>query len=91
MNLARIHEEAGSISDLAQCIKGSSIALSYGVGHSDLSLLCLWRRPTATALVQPLAWELTCAEGVALKRQKIYIYICIYIYIYIYEEMRHFS
>ena len=33
-------------------------------------LLWLWRRPAATASVQPLAWELPCAEGVALKKRK---------------------
>ena len=30
----------------------------------------LWRRLTATALIQPLAWEPLYAMGVALKRQK---------------------
>ena len=29
-----------------------------------------WYRPAATALIQPLAWELPCATGAALKRQK---------------------
>jgi len=32
-------------------------------------LLWLWYRPSATALIQPLAWELPHAMGVALKRQ----------------------
>ena len=47
--------------------------MSCSVGHrhgSDLALLLLWHRPAATALNWPLAWELTCAEEVALKRQK---------------------
>ena len=30
----------------------------------------LWCRPEATALIGPLAWESSHAEGVALKRQK---------------------
>ena len=32
-------------------------------------LLWLWRRPVATALIGPLAWEPPHAVGVALKRQ----------------------
>ena len=44
--------------------------MSCGVGRkhgSDLALLWLWRRPTDTALIQPLAWECPCAAGGALK------------------------
>ena len=47
--------------------------MSCGVGHrcgSDLVWLCLWCRPSAVALIRPLAWELPHATGVALKRQK---------------------
>ena len=50
--------------------------MSCGVGHrhgSSLALLWLWGRPVATALIQPQAWELPYAKGVALKRQKIRI------------------
>jgi len=36
----------------------------------DLALLWLWCRLAAIALIQPLAWELPYATGVALKRQK---------------------
>ena len=46
--------------------------MSCGVGRSrslDLALLWLWRRPAATALIRPLAWEPPYALGVALKRQ----------------------
>ena len=40
---------------------------------SDPTLLWLWHRPVATALIRPLAWEPPYAEDVALKdrRQKI--------------------
>ena len=47
--------------------------MNYGVGRrhsSNLVLLWLWRRPAATALILPLAWEPPCAAGAALKGQK---------------------
>ena len=49
--------------------------LSCGVGRrrgSDLALLWLWlwRRPTATAIIHPLAWEPPYATGVALNKEK---------------------
>ena len=47
--------------------------MSCGVGHrhgSDLVMLWLWRRPAATVLIRPLAWEPPYAVGVALKRTK---------------------
>ena len=46
--------------------------MSSGVSHrhdSDLMLLWLWHRPTATALIQPLAWEPPYATEVALKSE----------------------
>ena len=52
---------------------GSSVAMSYGVGHrcsSDPKLLWLWCRLAAVAPIQPLAWEPPYAVGAALKRQK---------------------
>ena len=73
MNLTSIFEDVGAIPGLTQWVKGSSIAVSHGVGHrhgSDLVLLWLWCRPAAIAPIQPLAWELSCDEGVALKRHK---------------------
>ena len=50
--------------------------MSCGVGRrrgSDPELLWLWRRPAATALIRPLAWEPPYAAGGApekAKRQK---------------------
>ena len=47
--------------------------MSCGVGHKcglDLVSLWLWRRPAATAPMQPLAWEPPYALGMALKRLK---------------------
>ena len=53
--------------------------MSCGVGRrhgSDPALLWLWRRPVATAPIQPLAWEPPYAAGAAqeiattTKRQK---------------------
>ena len=44
-----------------------------GVGRRcglDPELLWLWYKLAATAPIRPLAWELPCVEGVALKRQK---------------------
>ena len=52
---------------------GSDIAVSCGVGcrcGSDPALLWLWRRPTATAPIRPLAWEPPCAAGVSLEKAK---------------------
>ena len=47
--------------------------MSYGVGCRcglDPMLLWLWGRPTATAQIQPLAWEIPYAMGAALEKQK---------------------
>ena len=47
--------------------------MSCGVGHrrgSDLTWLWLWYRLVASAAIRPLAWELPCAAGAALKSQK---------------------
>ena len=47
--------------------------MSCGMGHRhglDPTLLWLWRRPAATTLIRPLAWELSYAAGAALKRKK---------------------
>ena len=47
--------------------------MSCGVGHRrilDPALLCLWCRLAAIVLIPPLAWELPCAVGVALKKPR---------------------
>ena len=72
-NPTRNHEVAGSVPALAQWVKGSSVAMSCGVGRRcglDPALLWLWRRLAATAPIRPLAWEPPYAEGVALKSNK---------------------
>ena len=56
-NLISIHEDVGSIPSLTQWVK-------------EQVLLWLWCRPAAAALIQPLAWEISCATDAALKRQK---------------------
>ena len=46
--------------------------MSSGVGRrygSNPTLLWLWCRPGATALIQPLAWEPPYAVGMALNKQ----------------------
>ena len=54
--------------------------MSCGVGRrhgSDLVFLWLWHRPSAVALIRPLAWESPYAKGVALKRQNVCLCICV--------------
>ena len=76
-NPTRNHEVTGSVPTLAQWVNDPAlVAVSCGVGcrrGSDPALLWLWRRPVATAPIQPLAWETPYAAGVAqemAKRQK---------------------
>ena len=61
------------IPGLAHWVKNLGMAASCGVGHrcgSDPVLPWLWHRAAAAASIQPLAWELPYAAGVALKRKK---------------------
>ena len=47
--------------------------MSCDVDHKcslDPTLLWLWQRPAATALIQPLVWKPPYAMGAALKRQQ---------------------
>ena len=49
-----IHENAGSIPDITQWVKGSGVATSCSVSHRcgfHLVLLRLWHRQAATALI----------------------------------------
>ena len=67
MNPTRNHEFAGSNPGLAQWVKRSGIAMSCGVGYRLVSapaFLWLWHRLVATALIQPLAWELPYAVDI---------------------------
>ena len=46
--------------------------MSFGLDHrhsSDPTLLWLWHRPAAAALIRPLALEFPCVVGTALKKQ----------------------
>ena len=56
-NPTNIHKNVGWNPDLAQWVK-------------DLTLLWLWCRSAAAALIQPLAWELPYAAGVTRKKEK---------------------
>ena len=72
-NPTSIHEDAGSIPGLAQCIKGSRLAVSFSIGHrrgSNLALLWLWCRPAAAAQIQPLARKRPYAAGADIKNKK---------------------
>ena len=60
MNPSSSHEDVGFTAGLAQWVRESGVAVSCGVGRRcdlDPVLLWLWRRPAATALIRPLAWE----------------------------------
>ena len=73
MNFTGIHEDVGSNPGPAQWVKGSSIAVSCGVGRrhsSDLVWLWLWHRLVAVALIRPLIWEFPYAAPAALKKKK---------------------
>ena len=60
------------------------VSLSCGVCLRcglDQAFLWLWYRLAAIALIRPLAWELTYASGVALKRKKKCVFWFFFIYV----------
>ena len=72
INLTSIHEDIGLIPGFTPG-QGSSIAVSCDVvlSHgSGPTLLWLWHRLAAIALIRPLAWLLPYATVVALKKEK---------------------
>ena len=75
-NPIRIHKDASLIPGLAHWVKDlvlpRAVVLGYRCG-SDPTLLWLWRRLAAAALIRPLAWELPYVTSAALKKQKIII------------------
>jgi len=73
MNPISIHEDVGPIPGLAQWVKGSGVAVSYGVGCRcalDPVLLWLWCRLAAAAPIQLLTCEIPYVVGMVLKSQK---------------------
>jgi len=72
-NSTSIHEDAGSTPGLIQCARDLAVAVNCGAGHrhgSDPTLLWLWHRPAAVALIRPLAWNLPYTADASLKKAK---------------------
>ena len=90
-NRHSVRDNMGSIPGFTQWVKDLAIAASCSIGRrfgSDPLLPWLWHRLAVAALIRTLAWELPCATGVALKKQKkkekrenktkyTHIYICV--------------
>ena len=61
-----------SLASLSE-LRSRFVATNCGVSHrciTDWALLWLWSRLAPADPIQPLAWELPCATGAALKRKK---------------------
>ena len=68
------HDDADSILGLAKGGWGCGVAINCHVGcRHGSDLVWLWCRPTAVALVQPLAWELPYAMGAGLKSKMVIV------------------
>ena len=89
--LASMRTQIGSLASLSEL----KIAVNCGVGcTSGSDPMWLWRRPVAAVPIWPLAWELPCTTGAALKSK--YMRVCVYahthihthIYMYVYAK-RH--
>ena len=65
MNPTRNHEVVGSIPGLAPWVR-----IRHCRCGSDPTLLWLWCRPVATALIRPLDWDPPYAMGLALEKAK---------------------
>ena len=74
-----VHADWGLIPGLDQWVReGSDVAMSPGIGQRpglDLASLWLCCKPAAVAPIPPLAKELPCTTGAALKNLKKYIYM----------------
>ena len=67
--------------------------MSCGVGHRcgiDPVLLWLRHRPSLTGLIQPLAWEIPYAMGLAKKKKKKKVYVGAKRIIFLNQRPRHF-
>ena len=72
-SLTSIQEDTGSILGLAQCVKGSDVALSCGVGHRhglDLVLRWVGNKRGNVAPIWPQGRKIPYATGEALKKKK---------------------
>ena len=68
-NPTRNHEVVGLIPGLVQWVKDPKLPWAV-VWAADTARIPRWRRPAATALIRPLAWEPPYAAGVATEKTK---------------------